>query len=68
MKLNSDITDYAKEIEMWKHTLVSQRCQPDFALCPPVQEDIAAPRSKPVSQGEAWVALHTHIFGKEIPY
>lgn len=50
MKLNSDITDYAKEIEKWKHALVSQRCQPAFALCPPVQEDIAAARSKPFTR------------------
>lgn len=68
MKLNSDITDYAKEIEMWKHTLVSQRCQPVFALCPLVQEDIAADLSKPLSQDEDWVALHPSIFGKEILY
>jgi len=68
MKLNSVITDYAKEIETWKHTLLSQRCQLDFALCPPVQEDIAAARSKPLSLGEGWVALRPSIFGKEIPY
>lgn len=68
MKLNSDTTDYAKEIEMWKHTVVSQRCQPGFALCPPVQENIAAARSKPLSQGEGRVALHPTIFGKEILY
>lgn len=53
---------------MWKHALVSQRCQSDFALCSPVQEDVAAALSKPLPQGKGWVALHPSIFSKEIWY
>lgn len=64
MKLNSDIADYAKERETWRHVLVSQRYQTDFALCPPVQEDIAVARFKPLSQREG----SSSLFGKGISY
>lgn len=67
MKLNSDITDYAKEVEMWRHTLVSQRCQAD-SFVSPVQGNTAAACSKALAQGEGCVAPHPSVFVKEIPY
>lgn len=66
MKLNSDITDYAKEVEMWRHTLVSQRCQAD-SFVSPVQGNMAAACSKALSQGEGCMALHPNVFDKETP-
>lgn len=66
MKLNSDITDYAKEIEMWRPTLVSQRCQPE-SFVSPSQENKAAAYSKALLQGEGCMGLHPSVFDKEIP-
>lgn len=56
MKLNSDITDYAKETETWKHCLVSQMCQP-VLLCAPAWEDTEA-LSIPLSHGEYRMAFY----------